>query len=471
MQRVASFDLSPPLAAPLRFFLTAPAFAMAAGLLLAATGTDGLASRWSPTTLALTHLMTLGFLGMAMLGALIQILPVVAGVAVAGTARTARGVHLLLTAGTIALVAGFLRGESRLFLAAMLMLGAAFTWFVVAAAIGARRGGVAGPTPRGIRLALAALVVTVALGLALAAAFGGLAVLPASLAGRDLADLSLPTLAHVHALWGLGGWVGLLVIAVAYQVVPMFQVTADYPGAMRRWLPAALLASIALWTAAIVCGPALSGAIRAPDAATEGTASDLSTLVTWLSAGAAAIGYALFAAVTLRLLWRRKRPKLEATTLFWYLGASALLGCALVWMLGAFRPLLRESAAWPLALGILAIVGFAASVVNGMLYRIVPFLVWYHLQTAVAGTRIRVPNARDLIGQRAMLGQFVLQVVAIFLLVAATLRPEHFARAAGIILLLSQGWLWINLMQAGGAARNGMRRLRQELHQEMQAHA
>ena len=91
MQRVASFDLSPPLAAPLRFFLTAPAFAMAAGLLLAATGTDGLASRWSPTTLALTHLMTLGFLGMAMLGALIQILPVVAGVAVAGTARTARG--------------------------------------------------------------------------------------------------------------------------------------------------------------------------------------------------------------------------------------------------------------------------------------------------------------------------------------------------------------------------------------------
>ena len=32
-------------------------------------------------------------------------------------------------------------------------------------------------------------------------------------------------------------------------------------------------------------------------------------------------------------------------------------------------------------LGVLMIVGFAMSVINGMLYKIVPFLVWFHLQS------------------------------------------------------------------------------------------
>ncbi len=466
MQPVASFDLSPPLAAPLRFFLTAPAFSIAAGLLLAAMGSDALSSRWSPSVLALTHLLTLGFLGMAMLGALVQILPVVGGVAVARAALTARVVHLLLAGGTVALAAGFLLGEPMLFHAAVLLLGTAFTWFVAAAAIGARHGGVAGPTPRGIRLALFALAITVALGLLLAAVFGGLAQLPASIHGIALPGFSLASLTHVHAFWGLGGWVGLLVVAVAYQVLPMFQVTVDYPAVLRRWLPGMLLALITLWTAATFVGPTLADSSVADGNATI----EVGSLLARIAAGTAAAGYALFATFTLRLVWRRKRPKPEATTFFWYLGAIALLACAGLWSTGAFSAELRESAAWPLAIGVLAIVGFAGSVVNGMLYRIVPFLIWYHLQTAVAGSRVRVPNARDLIGQHAMLGQFVLYIVAIALMIVATVRPDNFARAAGIAFLLSQGWLWINLAMAGMTARNGIRRLREESREGM-AHA
>ena len=75
-----SFENAPPFAAPLRFFLTAPLFSLAAGLLLMAAGPDLLASRWTPGLLAATHLITVGFMLQVMLGALIQILPVVAGV-------------------------------------------------------------------------------------------------------------------------------------------------------------------------------------------------------------------------------------------------------------------------------------------------------------------------------------------------------------------------------------------------------
>ena len=74
-----SFDQAPPFAAPFRFFLTAPFFALFAGVLLAVLGPEAFSSRWTPGALALTHLLAIGFLLQVMLGAMIQILPVVAG--------------------------------------------------------------------------------------------------------------------------------------------------------------------------------------------------------------------------------------------------------------------------------------------------------------------------------------------------------------------------------------------------------
>src|SRR5574340_1380557 len=78
LQAGLSFDQAPPFSLPLRFFLTAPLFLLAAaGLVVQAP--EALASRWTPQALALTHALTLGFLAMVMLGALTQMLPVVAG--------------------------------------------------------------------------------------------------------------------------------------------------------------------------------------------------------------------------------------------------------------------------------------------------------------------------------------------------------------------------------------------------------
>jgi hypothetical protein len=62
-----SFEQAPPFSLPLRFFLTAPLFLLAAaGLIVLAP--EALASRWTPQALALTHALTLGFLAMVMLG-------------------------------------------------------------------------------------------------------------------------------------------------------------------------------------------------------------------------------------------------------------------------------------------------------------------------------------------------------------------------------------------------------------------
>src|SRR5512134_2141716 len=127
-----SFDQAPPMSVPVRFFLTAPLFGVGAGLLLALSGESLFDSRWQPAALALTHLMTLGFMLMTMCGALLQILPVAAGANVWRPRLVAWVSHVALVAGTLLLVAGFLSGAPVLFRLGGPLLGAALAFYVVA---------------------------------------------------------------------------------------------------------------------------------------------------------------------------------------------------------------------------------------------------------------------------------------------------------------------------------------------------
>src|SRR5690554_4839484 len=108
MQRALGFDNTPALQVPLPFFLNVPAFALLAGLLALWAGPEAFVSRWAPATLALTHLFTLGILGSAMLGAMMQILPVACNVPFPQAVPVSAVVHALLTTGTLALAWGFL---------------------------------------------------------------------------------------------------------------------------------------------------------------------------------------------------------------------------------------------------------------------------------------------------------------------------------------------------------------------------
>src|SRR5690606_12730200 len=88
--------------------------------------------RWTGPALALTHLLTLGVLANAMTGAVMQILPVAAGIRVLHTRTTAVAVHSLLVLGTTLLATAFLTVKPWIFSAALITLAAAALWFLVA---------------------------------------------------------------------------------------------------------------------------------------------------------------------------------------------------------------------------------------------------------------------------------------------------------------------------------------------------
>jgi hypothetical protein len=430
MRRVLSFEQSPPLSAPLRFFLTAPAFAAAAALMLLWYGPDALQSRWSSVALAITHLLSLGFMAMTMIGALLQILPVVGGVDVPRTPLTATVVHALLTVGAAILAATFLFAWPWLFALAATLLAVGFLWFLAACAWRLWNATELDVTMTIIRYALAALFATVLLGITLAVGFAG------SLAPPFM------TLTHLHVAWGLPGWIGLLAAGVAFQVVPMFLSTPLYPAFLTLWLPR-------LWLAALL----LRALIEVP----------MFECFSWVAPVAEAIvafSWTAFPAVTLSLLWRRKRPGVDVTVWFWRLGAASLLACVAAWALAQIAPGLAVQRWWPLLLGALFLVGFGYSIVNGMLYKIVPFLAWYHLQSR-AKRREQVPNVKQIVTDANAFRQFIVHAAGLILLLGACLHPAWLARPAALAFGASSVLLGWNLLKATAiylAVRRAMER-------------
>jgi len=422
MQPILSFEQAPPISVPYRFFLTAPLFGAVAGLVLAVLGPEAFQSRWSPGALAMTHLIVVDFMLQAMCGSLLQFVAVVAGANIWRPRLVAAVVHPLITAGAIFLATAFLLEQQLLFLLAAAVFVAALGLFLTVMAIALLRTPARGMSIYVLRLAVLGLLVTVVLGATLAVTLG--------LQEHLQTDWSLVALINVHVAWGLGGWALMLVIGVSYLVVPMFQLTPAYPVWLTRLLPTGLLLVLGLWSLQVL----------APDAAAQAWQSGVA-LAGVLLAGS-------YAVTTLMLQSRRRRRQTDATFMFWRGAMLSLLTFALSWIAFEALPQLGGNLRAPLWLGVLIIPGLFLSVITGMLYKIMPFLNWLHLQQQ-GGTTTTSPNMKQMIPEGAMRGQMRLHFTALGLLLAAVLWPA-LALPAGLVFTASCLWLEWNLV---GAAR------------------
>lgn len=411
-----SLEQAPPISVPFRFFLSTPIFLLLAASALLAAGPAALESRWSSALLGITHLLTLGCMSMVMCGAMLQLLPVLAGSPVPNPGLVAWTIHLPLLAGAMLLCSGLYFATATLLELAMPMLAFAFAAFLGIAIYSLVRAPTRNASTHAMILALAALSLTIVLGLVLAAGITG------------LLDVPMLPLVALHAGWGLLGWTTLLVIGVAYQVVPMFQLTPLYPRTVTRWLGVILFALLLLWS----CHPLL------PHPAAR--------VLSLIAAYGLAACIAAFAAITLRLQHKRRRRVPDITLKFWRIGMFSLLAAALLWMIGQTSTALAGSTFYSLALGILFIIGFALPVIQGMLYKIVPFLVWFHLQGKLPSKQ--VPNMKDIIPDRAARRHWHAHLAALPLCLASAMWPAPWIYAAGGALLLC-GLLWMaNLYSA-----------------------
>jgi len=373
-----STEQAPPISIPLRFFITAPLFLLLAGIMLVSDAGNPFANIHSPTLLAVTHCITLGFMAMIMQGAMQQILPVVVGRAMPIPWLTAWLTFLPLILGTLLLSTGLLLSNPVLLNLAWPLLGLAFITFISASLISLLQAPARNHTKTAILLSILALAGTIALGMLLAHGHANGSILP-------YAKL---TTAHIGL--SLGGWVMLLIVGVSYQVVPMFQITPNYPD----WLGIGLTPAIFIVLLLSLLPPLFKSELHQVAIITKS--------IFWFLASC-------FAVTTLMLQSKRRRRVADATLSFFRLGMVSLICAAVLGFANLFYP---DTDRLGMLSAIFFLLGFSISLMHGMLYKIVPFLVWFHLFRS--GVKIGVPHMKEIIPENWMWRHLLLHCSTLF---------------------------------------------------------
>ena len=391
---------APSVTLPLAYLATA-----ATAFVLAALALPGLSAAlaghyYHPRLLALTHVVTLGWITLAIMGASYQLIPVVIERPLFSE-RLARWQLPVLAAGIIGMVATSGSGRWDGLAWAAALVGAGILAHVINVALSLRGLARWSFTARGVALALGGLALTVAFGVTLAITHGA-RVFPGGPLGA----------VHAHFHLALLGWIAPMILAVAARVYPDVPPRAGAgrlgrlrpargpgPRRARRWRWGSRSAGPRSWWRAPSRSRWRSGSTCGGSRALPGGGS-----------GRPSTGDCASSSPARRASCRRE-----------VLGLAFALG-------------LGSGPRAALAYAVLALGGWVSLTIVGMMLKIVPFLVWYRVYAPRAG-REPVPTLAQLswpAGERLAYGLLTAGTLALAATVAAG-EPAAIAVAGAIV--------------------------------------
>jgi hypothetical protein len=355
---------------------------------------------YHPHLVALTHVVTLGWITLTIMGATYQLVPIVLERTI-WSERLARWQLAVLIVGIVGMVAHFYIGAWPGLALAAGFLAAGVVMHLLNVTLTLRGFTDWSVTARLIVLGYAGLAATTAFGIVLAV----------NHVWSFLPGEFFPTL-HAHAHLALLGWIAPMILGVAARVYPMFLLAPE----PRGWPGELQFLGLATGVPAIVVG-----LVGVPDLVGPGA-------LAVALAGAAHLWWVL------TMVRRRKRPVLDWGLRFMLTGAGFLLPVAVLGLALALGGLSGPQAAG--AYAILALGGWISLTIAGMMLKIVPFLVWYRVYGPLAG-REPVPTLAQLCWAPAEAAAYGLLTGGVVLLAGSVAAGNAaWIRLAGTVLLL-----------------------------------
>ena len=408
-----SFNALPPIDLPFRFFLSAPLFIIACALLVLFSGETLWLSRWHPNMLALTHGFTLGFLTMVMMGALLQLLPVIGGIGIAKPRLIATTSHVLYCAGVITLMLSFVLATNWLTLTALALLSLGLGIYLGAIIWVLIKKISQGDSINCFRLAIASLAILLLLGVLLLANRVGVS-LPFITLDKHLTD--------IHALMGLVGWAGILIIAVSFQVLPMFHVAPNMPKYIRHYLGGSIFILLITYT-----------------------------FYAELALGLLFISHGVFAITLFHVINQRKRKVPDTSIKYWKLSAGTLLVLNLLYLLpdsfysSTQTPFFMALPDKTMLLTAIFIYFYLLSVIQGMLLKILPFLSYTHLQQRCLidfSAMQFIPHMHEFLNKKHGVVLYYMHIFSGLSLLTVIFEPSLYFIFA-VFLLVEFVWLFV----------------------------
>jgi hypothetical protein len=353
-----------PLMVPLPFLLTGAGAAAIFSLLAPWVLPLALQAPGFPHVLALVHIVTLGWLTMTIMGASLQLVPVIVVSPLQATALL-RWQYPVFLGGVICLLTGFWWWQTWLLILGGTVIVLAVVHYVI---VLSRTFARATTRPLTVSFLIASLIylcVVVSLGLTAAWNF------VTGFLGVETEHILL-----VHVTLGVVGWLSCTLVGVSYTLGRLFLLAHTHDDRWGRLVFLLLNGGITLLASGVLSGW---------------------MLLEW-GGGALLIGATLiFTGDTRRMLKARQRKRLEVTQ-YHSLAATAyfvlVIGAGVVILLGGWG-----TPAVMTALALAALIGWLGQSTVGYLYKIVPFLVWSERYGPLVGKQ-RVPLMREMVQQR-----------------------------------------------------------------------
>ena len=405
-----SFNALPPIELPFRFFLTAPLFVIACALLILVSGETLFLSRWQPSILALTHGFTLGFITMVMMGALLQLLPVIGGVGIAKPRQITLICHTALVLGTLCLIINFIWPSTTLTVVTLLLLVLGLGVYITSVALVLLKKLSQGGSILGFRFAIIALLIVALLGV-----FMLNLLLPTAIELSSLSsNFAGKSITNTHAILGLVGWGSLMIMSVSFQVIPMFHVAPSFPKFISGYLPTVLFVFLVLF----VFQPSMIFI-------------------------AIMLIHGVFSISLLFIMSKRKRKISDNTIRYWQLAAISLIVLNLFYFFPeAYLPekVVQNKV---VLIAVVFIYFYLVAVIQGMLLKILPFLSYTHLQqqclTNFSAMQF-LPHMHEFLDKKHGQWLFYLHVVTGVVLLITIMFPSVYWLLS-LLLIIEFSWL------------------------------
>jgi len=398
-----SLDQAPPIWVPFRFFLTAPIFGILLGLVFFFYPIESIVDRYSPVAVAIVHLFTLGMLAMIIFGAMQQMMPVLAGAAIKKPLLFGNVVYVTLTLGTLCFSGSFLFSNKILLMVGASCLTISFVTFFATAIYLLFQVKFLTSTVNAMKIFAVAGIVTALLGLYMAGSY-----ISGNIGSEHF------NFVNTHAAFGLFGFAVVLIMGVAFQVIPMFYVALDFPKYVQNKIPVfvfGLLMAISMFLFLDL---------------------DIYILKVILS-----ILLIIFCAYGLNSLNNRRRPVFDVTLWYWKLSLYMFIISMLNWL---FVP--QDNM---FTISIMFGFGFLYSLLQGMIYKIIPFLSWFHLSSQ---GHMVIPTLREMIGEDLIKIHFFIYVSSLFFFIIATALSDIFIYLGALLFIVSNFLFLMNCIIA-----------------------
>ncbi len=400
-----STDQAPPLSVPIRFFVTAPIFGILAGFLIFFTDALSLMNRYSVESIVITHLLTIGFLGFIMLGSLTQMLPVLAGAKIPKPQVVSMTSYIFLIIGCISMMFGLVNDNEIFTTIAFIGLGSGFFLILTSIAIGIKTVQHLNSTVKGMAISISFAFSIVFMGLYLLYGY----------ISKDITSLHF-LIANIHSVWAIFGFAGILIISVSFQVLPMFYVAPKFKPFCKNRVVYIISVGLVLWLFLNLFFEEYAFIAKI-----------------WLS-----LFFLAFATTVWIKFNKRRRPVSDVTVWYWR-SASIFLA------LGVFLWITDEYFKHEYIVMVATLIGggFILSIMIGMLYKIVPFLVWFHLN---AMGYMSIPTMVEMIDKKLSKIQFLLFLASLVGFIFSFYYAE-FLKPSALFFTLSMIILEYNIIQ------------------------